>query len=162
MPAQRVLAGRGLGLPSTSSLCGTPEACSCVRPRAPAASSTAVPIHTGRGRRTTAFATRAHRPAGSSVGAAGLGRNGQNAALPNSSIRAGSRVSAANTEKMMPEAAIGPSALLEFRSEKTRHSRPTVTVPAEARMGSAEALSAARTARCLGSPCVYASRRRAT
>ena len=48
----------------------------------------------------------------------------------------GSRVSAASTEEAMPMAATGPSEALEARSESRRHNRPTITVPAEAMIGS--------------------------
>ncbi len=46
----------------------------------------------------------------------------------------------------MPIAATGPSALFEFRSEKSRHRTPTMTVPPEARIGSTDPRSAARVA----------------
>ncbi len=38
----------------------------------------------------------------------------------------------------MPIAATGPSALFEFRSLKSRQSRPAMTVPADATIGSNE------------------------
>ncbi len=65
-------------------------------------------------------------------------------------------------EKMMPLAAIGPSALLEFRSENSRHSRPTVTVPPEAMIGSRQPRQAVATACQRDWPWLSASLCRAT
>ena len=49
---------------------------------------------------------------------------------------AGRKVRLASSAHTMPMAATGPVDLLEFSSENSRHSRPTVTVAAEATRGS--------------------------
>ena len=92
-----------------------------------------------------------------SVGSAGCGIRGQNSQRPSIS-RAGSRVIAATKADAMPMAPTGPSERLEFRSESSRQSRPMMTVPALAAIGSRQARQATLTAVQVDSTLVSSSR----
>jgi len=75
---------------------------------------------------------------------------------------AGRSVNAASSAKTMPIDAIGPSERLDCRSESRRQSSPVMTVPPEARIGSAEPLTAALVASHVLGKLRSSSRNRAT
>ena len=157
---------RACDSPSTNSLDGTPSAFSCVIPSAMTASSRVETIHVTRGRRAMRRATFGHTPrrpttSSASTCAPNFGRTGQNAARPAHSMSAGSRVSAVRTAKAMPMADTGPRILFEVSSLASSMSRPAITVPPEARIGSHEPRSAAHVASHLRSWVCRASRYRA-
>ena len=62
--------------------------------------------------------------------AARTGR-GQNTALPNTPSSAGSRVSAASSMRNTPSASAGPRPEYSPNDASSRHSKATMTVPAE-------------------------------
>ena len=127
--------------PSTNSLEGTPSALSWVIPSAMTASSRVVTIHVTRGRRAMRRATFGQTPrrattSSASTWAPNFGRTGQNAARPAQSMSAGSSVSAVSTAKTMPIAETGPRIWFEPSSLSNSSSRPAITVPPDATIGS--------------------------
>ena len=88
--------------------------------------------------------------------------NGQNATRPNSASRAGRNVTAARNAHAIPIEAMGPSARLVARSDRSRHNRPATTVPAEARIGANAPRHAWTVASQRARPAPIASRKRAT
>ena len=125
-------------------------------------------IHTGRALRATKRAWRGQNPFTGWVRSSGsdtmpcFGMNGQKAALPNRASSAGRNVSAESTENAMPIEAIGPSARLVARSDSSRQSRPAMTVPPDAMMGSNAPRQAWVVASHRRAPAPMASRNRAT
>ncbi len=90
------------------------------------------------------------------------GQKIQRARRPPSMSSAGSSVIVATNADAIPIAATGPSDRLEARSDSSRHSRPAITVPALAAIGSIAARIARFIARCGSAIQRSSSRYRAT
>ena len=86
-------------------------------------------------RRPMIRATRPQNPCSSAGCDWYLGRNGKNAVRPNSARIAGSSVSMLSRAAEMSIAPTGPRPLLDFRSDSSRQSSATITVPPLARIG---------------------------
>ena len=71
-----------------------------------------------------------------------MGRRGQNTQRPAAASSTGSTVIITVNVQAMPIADTGPRLLFEFSSENVRHSNPTMTVAAEARMAGADSFQA--------------------
>ena len=96
-------------------------------------------VQTARGRRPIASARRRHAavlaaPDRRRRRARYRGTNGQNTQRPSSTSRTGSSVVITANATTMPVAATGPMPRTSFVRAASRHSRPTATVAAEARI----------------------------
>ena len=162
--AEHLLAGLRVGRrrrTTRSAGCRRPPAGPC-RPRAPPARR-AVSTQTARGRRPTSAATRAQMPVSSAGGEpyARPERPERRPAEQHQRRPAGTSASTSSAQAM-PIPATGPRPRLEARSESSRQSRPRMTVPPLARIGSTEARHATRIASYRLSCRRSSSRKRAT
>src|ERR1700712_6141382 len=89
-------------------------------------------------------AIRPQMPAVPGVGAGGavVGRRGQNTHRPARASETGRNDIITTRVQPMPIAATGPRLLLEFSSEKLRHSNPMMTVAPDAKMAGADSFQA--------------------
>src|SRR6478735_2593287 len=107
------------------------------------ASSTVVPIQRGRSLLPTWAAILPHRPCVvRSAASSTFGFRGQNTHRPAADNATGRNVIITRYVHAMPIAATGPRLLLEFSSENIRHSRPRMTVTADAVMVGADSFHA--------------------
>ncbi len=128
-----------------------PVAFSDTSPAVQAASASAVPIHTLRGRWAIQAPVRAHRPVRVGSGVPKAGRTGQNTQRPQATSSAGSRVSIATRATATPIAQTGPRPRVEFMSAISRHSIDAATVAELARIAGPARCRAAAIASCRSS-----------
>src|SRR2546423_10104295 len=79
---------------------------------------------------------------GSGAGCAVVGLRGQNTQRPLAASATGRNVIITSSVQAIPMADTGPRLLLEFSSEKLRHSSPMMTVAPEAKMAEADSFHA--------------------
>ncbi len=129
----------------------SPVAFSETSPTQQAASASAVPTHTLRGRRAIHSPTCAQRPERVGSGVPKAGRTGQNTQRPRITSSAGSRVSIATSATRTPIAQTGPRPLVEFISATSRQSIEAITVAEEARIAGPARCRAKAIASCRSS-----------
>ena len=108
-------------------------------------------IQTRRGRGAIRLPTLAQKPGLVGSGEPNVGRFGQKIQRPQITSRAGSRVTITRNVTPTPTARTGPRPAVELSSAKLRHSMPTTTVAALARIAGAARCSAKAMASCRSS-----------
>ena len=129
-----------------------------IRPSVAQASSTAVTLHTTRGRTAIRWPIRAQKPPWVGSAEPYLGRTGQKIHRPQITSSAGSRVIMASRPTAIPIAATGPSPEMSADSATSRQSMLTMTVAPLAMIAGPARRSASAIASCR-SVCVRSSSR---
>ena len=132
-----------------------------IRPSVATASSTAVTIHTGRGRRAMRLPIRAHGPRLVGSSEPYRGRSGQNTQRPVMTSSAGSSVIMASRPTPTPIAATGPSPEMSAESAASRQSIAAITVRPLAKIAGPARRMATAMASCRSSCLRSSSRYRA-